>query len=57
VIEWVAGQLGVEPARNGQPAGGPSRRIDSTWTRRVLGVTLRYPTFREGLAPLLAGER
>jgi nucleoside-diphosphate-sugar epimerase len=53
LIEWVAKQLGVEPVRNELPAAGPSRRIDSAWTRQALGVTLRYPTFKEGLAPLL----
>ena len=57
VVEWVAQQLGIEPTRSELPAGGPSRRIDSAWTRQVLGVTLRYPTFREGLAPLIAGGR
>jgi nucleoside-diphosphate-sugar epimerase len=54
VVTWIAGQLGVEPARSERPSGGPNRRIDSSWTRQVLGVTLRYPTFRDGLAPLIA---
>jgi nucleoside-diphosphate-sugar epimerase len=54
VVAWIAGQLGIEPARSERPAGGPDRRIDSSWTRQVLGVTLRHPTFREGLAPLIA---
>ena len=49
VVEWVAQQLGIEPTRSELPAGGPSRRIDSTWTRRALGVTLRYPSFKDGL--------
>ncbi len=53
VVEWVARQLGIEPPRSGVAAGGPSRRIDSTWTREVLGVTLRYPDFRAGLTPLI----
>ena len=57
VVEWVASQLGVEPTRSELPVGGPSRRIDSSWTRRVLGVTLRYPSFREGLASLMAAVR
>jgi nucleoside-diphosphate-sugar epimerase len=56
VVAWIAGQLGVEPARSERPAGGPNRRIDSSWTRQVLGVTLRFPTFREGLAPLIAAS-
>ncbi len=54
VVAWIAGQLGVRPARSEVPAGGPNRAIDSSWTRQVLGVTLRYPTFRDGLAPLIA---
>lgn len=53
VIEWVATQLGVEPGRSAVAAGGPSRRIDSAWSRQQLGVTLRYPSFKEGLAPLI----
>jgi len=57
VVEWVASQLGVEPTRSELPVGGPSRRIDSSWTRRELGVTLRYPSFREGLASLMAAVR
>ncbi len=55
VVEWIAGRLGITPPRGAQPAGGPSRRIDSTWTREALGVTLRYPSFRDGLAPLITG--
>ena len=54
VIEWVASRIGVEPARSATAAGGPNRRIDSAWTRQALGVTLRYPSFRDGLAPLIA---
>jgi nucleoside-diphosphate-sugar epimerase len=57
VIEWVAQRFGVEPTRSEAAAGGPSRRIDSTWTRGALGVTLRYPSFRDGLAPLIASSR
>lgn len=59
VVEWVAARLGLPPPR--LPAGvaappGPSRRILSTRTRRALGLTLRYPTFREGLGALLEGR-
>jgi nucleoside-diphosphate-sugar epimerase len=54
VVEWIAHRLGVAPARSEAPNGGPSRRIDSAWTRQALGVTLRYPTFRDGLTPLIA---
>lgn len=57
VVEWVARQLGIEPPRSGVAAGGPSRRIDSTWTREALGVALRYPDFRAGLSPLIPAGR
>ena len=57
VVAWIAGQLGVRPARGEAPAGGPNRAIDSTLTRQALGVTLRYPSFRDGLAPLIPVER
>lgn len=56
VVEWMAARLGVEPTR--LPEGtaappGPNRRILSERARRELGVTLRYPTFREGFGALL----
>jgi nucleoside-diphosphate-sugar epimerase len=57
VVTWIAGQLGVKPARSESPAGGPNRAIDSTRTRQLLGVTLRYRSFREGLAPLISAAR
>ena len=57
VVTWVARQLAIEPPRSEAPAGGPDRAIDSTWTRQVLGVRLRYPTFRDGLAPLIEAAR
>jgi nucleoside-diphosphate-sugar epimerase len=56
VVTWIAGRLGVAPGRSEVPFDGPSRRIDSTWTRRTLGVRLRYPTFADGLAPLMASR-
>ena len=52
VVEWVAARLGFPPPRTDAPVPGPDRRILSAWTREVLGVTLAYPTFREGLAAL-----
>ena len=33
-----------------------SRRIKNTRIKSELGVTLRYPTYREGLAALLAED-
>jgi nucleoside-diphosphate-sugar epimerase len=53
VVGWISERLGIAPSRSEVPVGGPSRRIDSSWTRGVLGVTLRYPSFREGLAGLI----
>jgi len=54
VVTWVAERLGVEPARRDAPGPpGPNRRILSERTRAALGVDLRYPSFREGFAPLL----
>ena len=51
VVEWIAGRLGIPPPRGDGAPPGPNRRIRSEWSREVLGVTLRYPSFREGLAP------
>ena len=52
-VEWIAARLGIPPPRTERPAAGPDRRIRSDRTRAVLGVTLRYPSFADGLAPLL----
>jgi nucleoside-diphosphate-sugar epimerase len=56
VAWWIAERLGVTPALGAGAAGGPNRRILSERTRAALGVSLRYPSFREGLAPALAPE-
>jgi nucleoside-diphosphate-sugar epimerase len=56
VVEWIAARLGIPAPRTREPAAaGPSRRIRSERTRAALGVALAYPSFREGLAPLLEG--
>jgi nucleoside-diphosphate-sugar epimerase len=55
VVSWIAERIGVEPRRAESAPPGPSRRILSHRTRAALGVTLAYPSFREGLAPLLGG--
>ncbi len=34
-----------------------NRRVSSTWTKQVLGMTWLHPTFREGLRAILAEER
>jgi len=53
VVEWIAAKLGIpSPHGDGAPPG-PNRRIRSEWSRAALGVSLRYPSFREGLAPLV----
>ncbi len=53
VVSWITQALGMLPHRDDVPWSGPNRRIVSDRTRRSLGVTLVYPSFREGLAPLL----
>ena len=60
VVEWIAARLGIPPPR-GDGTGAPSargsanRRVLGERTRAELGLALRYPSFREGLAPLLDG--
>jgi nucleoside-diphosphate-sugar epimerase len=53
LVEWVASRLGIPPPRTEAATPGPDRRILSEWTRHSLGVELRYPSFREGLAELM----
>jgi len=60
VVEWIAARLGVSPRRTEASRRGPNRRVLSASTREALGVALAYPSFRDGLLPLLppaAGER
>jgi nucleoside-diphosphate-sugar epimerase len=58
VVEWIAARLGMEPpcAELGA-APGPSRRILSGRTRAALSVKLAFPSFRDGLAPLVPAVR
>jgi nucleoside-diphosphate-sugar epimerase len=57
VVSWVAERLGIELPRGRTPSfGGANRRIDSAWSREALGVTLKYPSFREGYGAVLAGR-
>jgi nucleoside-diphosphate-sugar epimerase len=54
LVRWVADRLGIAPPS--LPAGArtlplPDRRIRAERSRAELGIELRYPTFREGLAP------
>jgi nucleoside-diphosphate-sugar epimerase len=53
VVAWIAGRLGIAAPHVDREVPGPNRRIRSDWSRRALGVALRYPSFRDGLAPLL----
>ncbi len=53
VVSWIAQALGIPPHRDVAPWSGADRRISSQRTREALGFSLAYPTFREGLAPLL----
>lgn len=60
VVRWIAARLGVEPVTRPAPGGGRAaadRRILADLTRAALGLTLRYPSFRDGLAPLLPPAR
>jgi nucleoside-diphosphate-sugar epimerase len=55
VVEWIAARLGIPPPRGEKGRRGPDRRVLSGATREALGVALAYPSFREGLAGLMAG--
>ncbi len=57
VVTWIASRLGipppVAPADTSRLPGGPrgaDRRVLSEKTRAELGVSLRFPSYREGLA-------
>lgn len=54
VVAFVAERLGIPPPRaeRSAPADGPNRRIHGERTRAELGLALRWPSLREGLAPL-----
>jgi nucleoside-diphosphate-sugar epimerase len=54
VVTWIAARLGVPPTRSEAARRGPDRRVLSEATRAALGIRLAYPSFREGLAPLIA---
>ncbi|HEX5041687.1 MAG TPA: NAD-dependent epimerase/dehydratase family protein [Candidatus Polarisedimenticolaceae bacterium] len=53
VVLWVAERLGVQPAVHHAGQEGPHRRVLSEKSRRTLGISLRYPSYREGLEALL----
>jgi len=57
VVEWVAARLGVPAPRRGPEAAtppGPSRRVHAEKTREELGLSLRFPSYREGVEAELA---
>lgn len=56
VVEWIAARLGIPPRRREAPPDGRAgahRRIHGERTRGELSLCLAFPSFREGLAPLL----
>jgi nucleoside-diphosphate-sugar epimerase len=57
VVEWIARRIGIAPPTNERGGAGPDRRISSVRTRRTLGIELRWPSFADGLAPLVPGSR
>jgi nucleoside-diphosphate-sugar epimerase len=52
VVQWIAERLGISPPLAAGAPPGPNRRVDSSWSRAALGIELRHPSFRDGLAPL-----
>ena len=57
VVRWIAGRLGIAPGVAARAPPGPNRRILSERTRAALGVQLAYPSFRDGLLPLVPAAR
>jgi nucleoside-diphosphate-sugar epimerase len=50
VVEWIAGRLGIPlPRSDAPPPYGATRRVLAERSRAELGVTLRYPSLRQGL--------
>jgi nucleoside-diphosphate-sugar epimerase len=56
VAAWTCAYLGVPfvPGPEGEPRRG--RRVDGSAVRALLGVALRYPSYREGVPACLAAE-
>ena len=53
LVRWVSSRLGIAPPRlppEARPPSLPDRRIRAERTRAALGLELRYPTYRDGLA-------
>ncbi len=67
VISHAAGLLGLEPPAEepfdeadlspmARSFYGENKRVDNSRIKSELGITLKYPTYREGLAAILDGE-
>jgi nucleoside-diphosphate-sugar epimerase len=56
LVEWVAARLGIPVPTGARPYEGADRRILAGRSRAELGLELAYPSFREGVEALLAGE-
>lgn len=60
VLSWLAARLGAPPPREAPPEPGGRRHVSNKRCRngrlRRCGVSLRYPSYREGYAALLAAR-
>ncbi len=61
IARYCAGLLGLDvPEPDGRAAAPQSRRsdrrVDGAAIRRMLGITLRYPSYRDGIPAALAAE-
>ena len=57
LVAWVAERLGISPPAAARAYDGADRRIRAERSRAELGLALAFPSFREGVESLLAGER
>ena len=62
VVEWICATYGVPlppftPLEEVHPSLRGDRRVDGSRALRVLGVELRYPSYRLGMAPDVTGLR
>ncbi len=56
VARWTCAYLGIPLAAGEMAEPRRGRGVDGSAVRALLGVTLRYPTYREGVAACLAAE-
>ena len=62
VVRWICETYGVPmppsvPADSVHASLRADRRIDASRAKAVFGVTLRFPSFRDGMAPAVTGLR